>query len=469
MYGGIFNGAVVAATLCIVLSVLAASQIQAQEVAGSDELTSLVKEQAEAGKPGEAVVVQLPVSDEQDQSESGLEGSAGVSPPNGKGGGRDARPTRAGWKANWWRHGEFFGELKFRYTETFPVDRRAEPEPSALYMTEFDRDLALVFSYEAEPRDGWKARLALKSARPGRPTSKWINTVELDNEHWLVLREYSIRQERKLGKEGRVRSQVGRFAYPFDLTQMVFDNDLHMSGGYVQYEWQPKKAGTLSRARWSLMGAELLGSRDAEHGPARLVSARLDARFEDDDETRVDAALSYHDFTNVDTIGSAVFNGDWGVGGVAGRGETTNYTGEDGKLISDYNIAGAWMQADFFRDSPWPLGLEWELARNLGARGEGAGADDALYAGLRLGRRGEPGRWQAGVDHVRVEADAVLAAVNRGEYGSNYRGTRLQARFTPVEGVEWRATYTWSSNLHDLGDGLAFDDEELRLYVTYSW
>ena len=128
-----------------------------------------------------------------------------------------------------------------------------------------------------------------------------------------------------------------------------------------------------------------------------------------------------------------------------------------------------WVEAELHGDSRWPIGLECEYACNLAARGEGADERDALYLGAAVGRRGHAGDWRFGVDYAAVEQEAVLAAVNRGEYATNYEGTRLETRYCPLDNVEWRLTYTMSHNLKDIERGFAFDDRQLRLYVSYSW
>jgi hypothetical protein len=198
---------------------------------------------------------------------------------------------------------------------------------------------------------------------------------------------------------------------------------------------------------------------------------RFDSRWVGDPSSTCELALSYHDFLNADTIGAAVAAGEWRVGGPTERGLTTNLVNpsKPADLVSDYRIAALWTKAGFRADTEWPIELECEYARNLGARGAGRSARDALLAGVTVGRRGDPGDLQFGLEHVIVEQDAVLAAVNRGKYATNYEGTELEARYCPYDGVEWRVAYTLSHNLRDLTPGFAFDERELRLYVSYDW
>lgn len=368
------------------------------------------------------------------------------------------QPTPPAWNPQWWRKVRLGGELEYRFAQERPADG---PRETA-------RRVALRLECTLEPRDGWELHFALKSGRDGRPTTNWVDPADLGDERWLGLREYYSRQERACGC-GELRTQLGRFPYPFELTPLVFDSDFHFTGGLAQYEWRPAAATAPERLRCAVLGAHLREAPEGQAGPAGLVGARLDARWEPSARSRIDAALSYHDFINVDAIGRAVFTGDWRIGGAAGGGETTNYTVGEGDLVSDYNLAGLWVEAHWLEGTRWPVALEVEGAWNTGARGPGTREDCAGYAQLSLGRRGTPGDWQLSVDHARIEADAVLAAVNRGEFASNYKGTRVQTRYCPAAGLEWRLSYAWSANLAPSPSGLAYDNEELRLYATYSW
>lgn len=352
------------------------------------------------------------------------------------------------------------GELEYRYEEL----RRAGLD------TEYDRDIALLLGANLELADDWRLRAALRSSRSGRPLTNWVNTGDLDDQRWLSVREYWLRKDLDTGRGQNLRLQGGRFTYPFELTQLAIDNDLYLSGGYAQYRWEPNR-GDLDRLRLSVLGAQLLGGC-AGSGPARLLSARADSRWELAKSASWQAAVSYHGFTNADMIGAAVAKGDWDVGGPTATGLTTNAV-VDGNpanpLVSDFHLADLWVRVELAGDPKWPAELECEYVHNLGARGVGRSEADAVYTGIAVGRRGDPGDWQFSVEHAIVEQDAVLAAVNRGEYATNYEGTELEARYCPFAGVEWRLAYTLSHNLKDLTPGFAFDERELRLYVSYSW
>jgi len=354
---------------------------------------------------------------------------------------------------------EWGGELEYRYSQLTHNSGAKD----------YDRDIAAEFGCTLNAPREWEALLALVTRRDNRPTSNWIPLDEVD-EDWQLTPAYWLQKTWKSGSSGDWLVQWGRFEYPYDLSQIIIDNDLLLRAGLLEFSLPVPEDDDLERARLSLLGARLLGGQEEGQDPTCLLSARLDARWEWTADTRLDGALLYHRIDNADTIGSAVSTGDWRVGGPAGSGETTNYVDSNsGKYVSDFDILGLWIGAGFNRESKWPIAIEGELDRNVGAAGQGQGRADAYYAALDIGRGNEPDCWKFGVDRAWVEKDAALAAINRGEYATNYEGTRLSATYCPAAEVECRVTYTWSSNLANGVDMLQFNEEELNIYLTYGW
>jgi len=350
------------------------------------------------------------------------------------------------------------GELEFRYTELKPTGEAAER----------DRDLGMSLWYELETRSDWELHFGLNTRRASRPKTNWVAADDAFEEDWPFAEEYWVKKTWS-GDDSEFVVQAGRFTYPFDISQILIDNDLLMRGGYLEYELDAEDRGSLERVRFSVLGTELLSAK-SELDAAQLVAARAALRWAAGDDGQIDIALSYLDFIHAKAIQRAVLAEEWRIGGVTGGGETTNFIdSETGELVSDYTIADLWWRVSLLEDADWPVKLEFELAKNLGAAGEGAGCDSAYYAELACGRRGDCGDLELSLDHAVVEADAALAAVNRGEYASNYNGTRLQARYTIAENLELRSAYTWSTSLAAREPDFAFDNEEVNVYLTYSW
>jgi hypothetical protein len=357
-------------------------------------------------------------------------------------------------KSEGWLQGQPGGFVQFRYTEGHDA---GQPMTAA-------RDLAMSIGYTVRPSDRLRFHAALNTGREDNPGSPYVNPADIRDELWLRLDEYWVRAE---SPGGGAEVSIGPSAYPFDLSGIVYDNDLRFFNSWAQRSWEP--GGTLTRVQASLLAAQLRRGNASDDGPARLLSARVDTRLEWGKSTRLDAALSYHDFGNVDTLGYAVANGEWRSGGIAGMGQNSNQSTATGDLASDFNIADVYLEWALLREGPLPVTLTGEYLRNLGAAGPGASRDTAWFAEVEVGALDNPGDWQLSLDHARIESESVLAVLNRGEYGTNYRGTRLQGRLQAFRDVEWRATYTWAESIDDLAPLGAFKGEELKLYLTYSW
>jgi len=332
-----------------------------------------------------------------------------------------------------------------------------------------DENLRMQFGIQVEHAAKWEFKLALGTYRPNRPTTDWVLPEDLSDTHWLRPQEYWVRKDCELRDGQELRLQAGRFNYPFELTQLVFDNDLYLPGVFAQYQYETTGNGPWDQLGFAVFGAQLHDGNDDPGSASRLVSARLDSCWRWHNCFRLDAALSYHNITDVDTIGRAVAKGDWRVGGIAGQGETTNYTGNTGALSSNYRLADAWLEAEWWSDSDWPLSIELEYVRNMGAKGTGGTRDTAYYACCEIGRNGDPGDWQFGVERIYIEPEAVLAAVNRGSYGTNYRATWLTASYTISEHLETSATYTLAHSIFADAPLAPYDLKQLKLYLTYSW
>jgi hypothetical protein len=476
----------------------------AVEPAGPDEQVetdaadeSLVKQAfaARARSGGKAAESLQPASPEPKKGQSEVDADPESQDPQPAGGDEAADSTKqasaADLPAAWWRRGKWEAELQYRYSDEreFAVDLESEAASS------FDRDLSLHLGYSAEPLADWKLHLALNSGRNHRPLSAYVPLKDLEQERWLFFNEYWSHHEWSWGAYGRLEAQIGRYAYPFDLSQMLYDNDLQIPAVYLQYrherpepprpadeDTQPCPQVGLTEWGLSLYAAQLCSAAlpdqtlaSASDGATRLGSLRLDTRWQLNTDARLDAAISYHDFGNTDTLGYRVAAGDWRASGNAGKGEITNYSGVTGALGSDFNLLDLYLSAQWGREARWPLNLELEAVQNLGATDLGRAEDCGWLAGFTLGRRDKPNAVQIGLSQARIESDAVLAAVNRGEYGTNTDNTRLQLRFTPRWPRGWkgqadlRAALTWSNDLNPAAPSGAFDKRLAQLYLTYSW
>jgi len=274
-------------TVWLVLA-LAVIPLHANADDGSDENAAKAALTPDRGEsvPSDCVVV-IKSRDEQEDDEL----------PGGFAESRAADESERGVIERFWLD----GEVEYRYEE---LRRLAGDDDGGVTDRGYERDVALLLGANLEFAGDWRLRAALRSGREGRPLTNWVGVDDLGDKRWLGLEEYWLRKDLETGRGQSLRLQGGRFTFPFELTQLTIDNDLYMSGGYAQYRWEPN-GGELARIRLSLLGAQLLSGCEGS-GPARVLSARLDSRWEVAKSVSWDAALSYHGLSNADTIQAAV-------------------------------------------------------------------------------------------------------------------------------------------------------------------
>jgi hypothetical protein len=372
------------------------------------------------------------------------------------GGAGDAESCDKPEKEDRYPEGSLFGMLEYRFSETNAGD-----------VTETGNDLGITFGYGFDLDRHWDFTVALHSGADTRPTTGWINLDDPGGQQWLHLREYWGRYSGEVGKDTDIEIIMGSFAQPHVPSQLVFDSDLHRPGAGVELTWEPEAPG-LDRARFSVTGMRLRTGKDGLDA-ADVISTQLDLRWELSKQTRLETGVAHHDFRDPAGVQQAVLDGDWRVGGLPGQGETTNYTEYGGALSSDYRILDAWIGTEFFRETEWPLEIELEYVKNTAAGELAMGRDSAWLAAASIGEDNDPGDWQFGAEYTEIEADAVLAAANRGSYASNSRSTRLDVRYVPWEDVTWRLTRQWSESLDGDAPLGEFSEDQWKFYVTYEW
>lgn len=380
---------------------------------------------------------------------------------------------------HWLLSGELSGKLEYRWSQ---VNNHADANAAM----DSGQDVALYIGYTMTPQESWKLHIALGSSRLRHPTSVWVPVDTIGTMDNFSIVECWGMYDYQLGGDQFISWQAGRYPYPFSHSQLVYDNDLVLTATHLQYT-DDRQRGSLDRWRLSVLAAKLRGCGGGiietgnynddeggltllpDDGRAGLVSTRLGGRWDLNEQQRLEAALSYHDFTNANSIGAAVATGQWHIGGPAGLGETTNYTLGNGLLISDFNILDLWARATWRRRTPWPVSIETECVHNYGSKGDAANSSNAYFAELSVGTANVPGTWQFELEHATIEVDAALAAVNRGTYATGSKVSGLHGRYCPADSIEVQCSYYWKSAWAPISGAPSFDEEEIKISLSYTW
>jgi hypothetical protein len=110
-----------------------------------------------------------------------------------------------------------------------------------------------------------------------------------------------------------------------------------------------------------------------------------------------------------------------------------------------------------------------EYLHNFGAKGEAANRDSAYFAELSVGADNVPGAWQFELEHAAIEADAVLAAANRGVYATGSKVSSLHARYCPADSTELQCSYYWKSDWASVSSAPSYAEEEIRISFSFTW
>lgn len=202
---------------------------------------------------------------------------------------------------------------------------------------------------------------------------------------------------------------AGRMALPAALSPMLWDDDLRPQGVSAQ---ATHELGVADRWAWRV-GRFAIAHPLASRGP-RMQVVQVERRWGEGTPLAFSANASHAAFSRLDAFSRA---------GLA-RGNPQ----QAGDYRDDYRIADVQFG---LRHQPegraWPLDVRVDLARNLGADGKRDAARIAVALGDASALRG----WDASYAYQRIQASAVLGAVNSDDwwFHAGARGHLLAAGY----------------------------------------
>lgn len=285
----------------------------------------------------------------------------------------------------------------------------------------------------------------------GTPTEGWRPVDAFGSETEVHLDRLVIQHDYKQW----LRVGGGRFGSIFQGTQLVFDNDLPLSGVYARLDlgyhlgaysrvkgldsWatNPENVSFVDRV-W-LQGAFYylaqnnigLPNPDAEDQPYGST-VQLAARLQfGDTETVWTNAIAYHDFTGTRAIATNI--------GTGSTPTSTNTLFANGTASSSFRIVDVYSELILLEQHISSLRFFGHVAYNLGAKsppGVSDRHDAAFLAGAQWGALDidEGTRpFRLAYTYYYIEPNAVIPEFNNDTHNTNFKGQglSLQVSFTP--------------------------------------
>jgi Putative porin len=205
-----------------------------------------------------------------------------------------------------------------------------------------------------------------------------------------------------------VEACAGKFAMPFQVSEMVWDADIQPTGVYV----------ALRHSRFTLRGG-LFHRSHIHHDRSTIAGGQVTFRNNSKGRWAVETNGGYFAFNALDLF-------------QPGMERQNRALLSDGRLryLSSFELANGRFRLEYSGVGRWPLVIESTIVYNFGAPNERRAAE----VRAQIGKLEERRDWQFTYSFQRVERDAVVGAFTSDDwwYHSDFSGSRFTAAFSPL-------------------------------------
>lgn len=240
---------------------------------------------------------------------------------------------------------------------------------------------------------------------------------------------------------------VGKMKNPIHRTgghALIFDSDLNPEGVAVAYE---------SGAFFGTAGTYFVEERSTTDD-SLLLSVQGGMNFDFADNGELTVGLGYYDYT--DAQGNRPF---W-IGLPFGNSVDAN-----GNLLFDYNLVQGFAEySTNFGKMPLSFFIDYVENTEVDVN------DTGQAFGVKIGKTGEPGTWQASWAWQKLEADAVIATYTDSDFGgggTDAKGHTIKGAYVLSE--HWTVGGTLFLNEVDLASGTPHDYTRLQLDLNFAF
>jgi hypothetical protein len=293
-------------------------------------------------------------------------------------------------------------------------------------------------------RDDIVVRARLATGDPNDPNSTDVTLGSFVNDLTVSLDIASVEVSRS-----RWAAFAGKFANPFQSTELVWDGDVNPQG---------------------VAGRVVVGDKESVTGTLTGIFFTIDPRTGNESSNMGGAQVTISSPTrgNWTLAGSAAYY-DYRIGSLAAAdaGDTRSNRLQAGgtAYLSDFNLLDLMLVADYtgFAER-YPLRIVGDYVHNSGASDLNTGWGADAY----LGRSSRQGDLRFRYGYGMTETDAVLAAFSHDNttLGTNYEIHTVSVDFVPIDRVFLNATlYHYRPHAGAVRDY----QDRLRLNAAFSW
>ena len=306
----------------------------------------------------------------------------------------------------WYERIEFGGDFRSRY-EGFYQDGRATRHRSRF---------RLRLRIDSDINDDTHLQIQIASGDPGTPVSTNQTFTS-----FFRPKPFNLDRANIAFNPGGARALtlgIGKFGFPITRTQMTWDDDINVEGGYEQIAWSATEKVGVKLVALQTAVNELSSDADsymlAGYGEVRVAFGSHTLQF----------SVADYGFGNVDQVA---------VGRATGplRSILTNQVERDAAgviigLVSDFNMVDVIAQAELAtgRDR-YPLRLLADVVHNTWAVSD---RDTGMWFEAEYGGSRAPRSYTLGYTYGWIEQDAVLSPF----MFSDIPGTNLQMHMITV-------------------------------------
>ena len=305
---------------------------------------------------------------------------------------------------------DFSGDLRLRYEGNFG-DRGAVDRSRGVIRGRLRASYALA--------DWLSVGGQLVTGDPDDPESSDVSLGNFDDDLQFALDQAYIQ-----AKVGDLTVVGGKFANPFERTELVWDGDVFPQGVGVSYR-VPLGQDAAIRAS----GLIFLVDERADGPDSTMVGGQLAITTKVGEALRLGFAGGYYDYRLKSLAGADA--GDF----------RSNLLAPDGlAYLSDFNLVDAVASLTYTGlGERWPVQLVGDYVRNVGAATD---ADTGYSGAITIGRAVRRNDWRLGYTYMSADTDAVLAAFSHDNLAlaTNYEMHGLSADFVAFTSVVLNAT-----------------------------
>ena len=313
---------------------------------------------------------------------------------------------------SWFETVKFKGDLRLRY-EGFDHPGKYEDGERNRFRLRYR--LGLV----ADVADGIRIGAEMRSGNPLDPVS---DNQSLDGA--FSKKEISLAQMYvDFALSGRFSLIAGKFSPKklWKVSDMQIDDDVVSEGAMGRWLFGGH-GGALSKVQANAWAYAL---EESSSGPdAYAWGAQIYPEFKLGGHAKLTVGVGYEATVRPELVA------DLTAAGKLEGNKMTHFLSEDGTLLSDFQVANAFVEWKNSASERWPVKVSAFFYKNLGANGVGKNNDSAYFARVQIGDYKKPGQMAFRLSRYYAEPDAIFYAWTQSDTtrGSNLDGYRFDYR-----------------------------------------